>query len=207
VPSDPCQKNGQCDGKGECEGIPKTCDAPNASGGNCVSGVCQGFACDPGWGNCNADWSDGCETNLSSDPAHCGGCHNTCFPAGANTAEGCSKGKCTISCIAPYKDCNNDLGDGCEIPVGVPNSCDRKGLTTFDSAAGSTPGCGTPHCGPAIPGTLDKSFGTWHCSFCSHCKLFDDGYAWCLSSLGRFSANRCLDCCKPGDPSFPQVCQ
>jgi hypothetical protein len=77
----------------------------------------------------------------------------------------------------------------------------------FSSATGATPGCGTPYCGPGKTNYKEKNFGTWHCSFCSHCKLFDDGYAWCMPSKGEFSAQRCWDCCKPNDPKFPQVCK
>lgn len=208
VPQDPCEEDGYCDGQGQCYGTPVTCSAPNASGGTCVAGACEGFTCDPDWADCNADWSDGCETDTSSDPGHCGGCQNACATTtGANTTGGCEGGQCTVTCVDPYEDCNNDLSDGCEIPTGVANSCDKDGLTVFSSAKGATPGCGTPHCGAGKSGYGVKSFGTWHCSFCSHCKLFDDGYAWCLPSLGRFSAQRCQDCCKPGDPKFPQVCQ
>jgi hypothetical protein len=103
----------------------------------------------------------------------------------------CSAGKCSLSCAAPYQDCNGDIGDGCEIPVGVANTCDVAGLN-------SGQGCGTAYCG-AFSGGNNKTFGSWTCVFCSHCHKWSDGYSWCLgTSTGKFSSDRCETCCNDG---------
>ena len=183
-----------------CAGV--ICAAPHASG-YCAAGQCQ-YQCDVGWGDCNGSGSDGCETDLTSDPIHCGACANPC-PAVPNATVSCVGGSCTPGCIAPYADCNNDPGDGCEIPVGVPDSCGPSGLSTFSAGAGATPGCGTAYCGSGGQGTV--SFGSWYCSFCAHCEKFADGYAWCIPATGIYSSQRCTKCCKPNDPKFPAVCQ
>jgi hypothetical protein len=45
----------------------------------CSAGACVVGTCDPGWGNCNQITADGCEVDLSKDPANCGGCHMACL--------------------------------------------------------------------------------------------------------------------------------
>ena len=185
---------------------PGVCDLPHASGGSYVGGVCQGYLCELGWGDCNNVWSDGCEADLSGDLSHCGGCDRACV-GGANATASCIKGQCVLSCTVPYEDCNADPTDGCEIPVGEPNTCGRGGLSTFSSVSGATPGCGTPYCGKGSNSSKIKSFGSWHCSFCAHCQLFDDGGAWCLIGKGTFSADRCTNCCNPSSLAFPQLCK
>jgi len=202
VLNDACVTQTSCDGQGSCVGTPVTCTAPHAAG-TCLGGGCQSYQCDPGWGNCNGDWTDGCEVDLDKEVKHCGACNTACA-GGPHAKAVCTGGACGLSCSPPYEDCNNDPADGCEIPVGQPNSCSRTGLTAFSPAAGATPGCGTPHCGPG--GTAAQSFGSWHCSFCDHCQLFDDGGAWCLETSGTFSPDRCTACCNPSSPQFPQVC-
>ena len=47
-------------------------------GGNIANGFCDEnvYKCNDGFGNCNYDWSDGCEVNITSDLINCGGCVN-----------------------------------------------------------------------------------------------------------------------------------
>jgi hypothetical protein len=47
-----------------------------------------GPPCPPGWGDCNGNRADGCEADLSADPAHCGACGHDCL-GGACTASRC----------------------------------------------------------------------------------------------------------------------
>jgi hypothetical protein len=205
---DPCRVDATCDGEGSCTGGKEMdCSAPNTTQGTCREGACTGYVCTPGWDDCNGYWDDGCESQLASDPKHCGTCLRAC-PEPPNTVATCEDGKCGFRCAPPYEDCNGDPSDGCEIPAGRPNSCDRQGLTEFTTAAKATPGCGTPYCGPSS--SSDKtaeSFVTWHCKFCKHCQLFDDGGAWCIGTTGEFSAERCTNCCNPAAPNFPQKCK
>jgi mono/diheme cytochrome c family protein len=79
---------GQCDVAEVCSGSSPVCpdDArapdgtacslPNALA-NCEGGQCTTNTCDPGWDECNADPSDGCETSTLSASA-CGQCGNAC---------------------------------------------------------------------------------------------------------------------------------
>lgn len=78
------------------------CNAPCRPPGpnqtrDCVKGVCQ-YDCKPGWGDCNGDPSDGCETNLNIHAANCGACGTVCDIA---SGQPCVEGKCLMtSCDA-----------------------------------------------------------------------------------------------------------
>ncbi len=56
----------------------------------CSKGICS-YACAPGFGDCNGDASDGCETNLKSHPANCGACGVACEIA---AGQPCVEGQC-----------------------------------------------------------------------------------------------------------------
>jgi len=197
-----CVTGATCDGKGGCKGSTKTCAAPHTTGGTCVGGACQGYRCASGWGNCNGAWSDGCETPLKTT-AHCGSCSRSC-QGGSHATPSCKGGSCTLSCQAPYKDCDGKASNGCEIPVGVSGRCNKSGLT----GGGPSPtGCGTAWCGSSSTSQA-KNFGTWTCVFCQHCHHYSDGYSWCLfgsGSPGNFSSARCSTCCNSG--SADKVCR
>ena len=83
---------------------------PRCSGGACVPGDCA-----PGWGNCNMDPKDGCESNLRLDVANCGACASVCTaPHGTPACSGsCYVGRCDYG----FEDCNVSSKDGCEISL------------------------------------------------------------------------------------------
>lgn len=54
----------------------------------CVNMECKP-RCQQGWGNCNARLVDGCETDLNTDPAHCGRCIVSC-----ESTQQCVSGSC-----------------------------------------------------------------------------------------------------------------
>ncbi len=60
----------------------------------CVQGVCTAESCNDGFGDCNNDPSDGCETNTQSDAANCGACNNDCSQQGNSTGFECAQGAC-----------------------------------------------------------------------------------------------------------------
>ncbi len=79
-----------CDGTvDERPAATDSCTAANASAGCAMDGACAVFACDFGYGDCNGDYSDGCEVDLTTDIANCGGCGYTC---GGEAA--CNAGLC-----------------------------------------------------------------------------------------------------------------
>lgn len=71
-----------------CKGL-----APNEHGiGYCKFGSCV-YECEQGWGDCNGDPSDGCETNLGADQRHCGACGHACS---AIEGQPCVAGQCAV---------------------------------------------------------------------------------------------------------------
>ncbi|MSP60179.1 MAG: hypothetical protein EXR72_07520 [Myxococcales bacterium] len=82
----------------------------------CAAGKCAlAGKCDSGWGDCNANPADGCETNLHVDPNNCVMCGTKCAVPGAISA--CADGCYATACTWGFDDCNNDPMDGCEVPV------------------------------------------------------------------------------------------
>ncbi|HVE83007.1 MAG TPA: Ig domain-containing protein [Myxococcales bacterium] len=73
--------NVSCANPGVNAGAPLGCAGPNA---------CS-YACQTGWGDCNAG-TDGCETELTANPRHCGSCPNDCVAAGWDG--GCVNSQC-----------------------------------------------------------------------------------------------------------------
>ncbi|MDP3275778.1 MAG: hypothetical protein Q8Q09_11320 [Deltaproteobacteria bacterium] len=71
-----------------CGACGTACSRPNASA-SCATGTCTLGTCDSGWGNCDGDNSNGCETDLTNSTAHCGMCGNMC-EAGTCMASVCT---------------------------------------------------------------------------------------------------------------------
>ena len=66
-------------------------NVPNANEA-CVYGRCD-WSCNAGWGDCNGNRDDGCETNISSDPKNCGGCGIVCDGI---AGQACVDGRCMV---------------------------------------------------------------------------------------------------------------
>ena len=104
-----------------CGACGKAC-AANHARPTCAAGVCKAGSCDPGWGDCNNDGSDGCEANLHVDAKNCTACGMMCSIKNATAA--CSDGCYLKACLFGYDDCNGDAKDGCETSVVAdPKNC------------------------------------------------------------------------------------
>src|SRR5512133_595692 len=80
---------------GNCE---TSCtDKPNGVAA-CVTSSC-GVSCAAGFGNCNTDLNDGCETDTLTSLSHCGGCNKPCDGKCVNGA--CIATPCTGICSNP----------------------------------------------------------------------------------------------------------
>ncbi len=79
---------------------------------DCSSGTC---ICTGGFGDCNGDVDDGCETELDAAP-NCGACGATC----ANGS--CESSACV--CAPGFADCDGDVTNGCETStIDDPDNC------------------------------------------------------------------------------------
>jgi len=89
-------------------------DCPVANGsGTCNQGICEVASCNPGYGNCDGQFSTGCETNLSGSVQNCGTCGNACGPY-TNATAFCASGTCKYICNSGYLDCDGNPANGCE---------------------------------------------------------------------------------------------
>ncbi len=108
-----CETNLSSDQQ-NCGACGSVCSANNATGA-CSAGICA-ITCNQGWGNCDGNFSNGCETNLVTSVNNCGACGVVC--SAANAVSACSGGACTIaSCSPGFADCNGNARDGCEINI------------------------------------------------------------------------------------------
>ena len=89
--------NGQCedtqDDPNHCGSCTKVCTTPPHASVTCEMSKCAIGNCATGFGDCNGVESDGCETNFSNDPKHCGSCTKACAPN-----ETCTGGLCVGGC-------------------------------------------------------------------------------------------------------------
>ncbi|WP_156338033.1 hypothetical protein [Chondromyces crocatus] len=135
-----------------CGACGNTCSAANGTAA-CLSGTCVVASCDPGWGNCDGDVANGCETNLQSSTGHCGTCGNTCNPANGTGA--CSAGSCTVaSCNAGFQNCDGNVANGCEVNTntdaancgGCGNACGSVCTSNVSSTTCSAGACSITGC-------------------------------------------------------------
>ena len=61
-----------------CGSCGNLCSSQNTSSVSCDNGNCM-LICLPGYADCDGDPSNGCETDISSNPQHCGGCGQSCI--------------------------------------------------------------------------------------------------------------------------------
>jgi hypothetical protein len=75
--ADGCEVDIETD-PGNCGSCGNACMLANAVPG-CAMGHCTVASCNPGFGDCNGDPTDGCEADFSSDMQNCGMCENPCL--------------------------------------------------------------------------------------------------------------------------------
>lgn len=106
-------------------------DAPNMN----IIGTCSdhtrsdnieyNVVCEDSYGNCDNDYSNGCEQLLNSIE-HCGACGNKCNDL-PNAKVACVNGSCVIDeCSPDYMHCSNNPALGCETRV---NDIPRNGFS------------------------------------------------------------------------------
>jgi len=138
-----------------CGGCGSFCSSNNVTP-FCTSGNCTG-SCNAGWANCDADLrSNGCETNIGSSIANCGGCGITC--SGNNTTTiSCSGGVCNGACAAGWSDCNGSKQiDGCETNTSTSTAnCGGCGIVCSNNHVAATSCVGSVCNGACSAGFAD----------------------------------------------------
>ncbi|MFO0602792.1 MAG: MXAN_6577-like cysteine-rich protein [Polyangiales bacterium] len=178
-----------------CGACGARCQAPNATEDVCLGGRCRVLGCATGYGNCDGDAANGCETAVLTDARNCGACGRAC--ALPNATAGCAAGACTVaSCGGGYADCDGLAADGCEANTrSDPANCGACGMACRAGAACSNGRCvdacpsGQQYCGGAC---TDLQYDPDHCGACATaCPTRPNATRWC-------SAGRCGFTCAAG---------
>ncbi|MBR4985350.1 MAG: hypothetical protein IKY83_06405 [Proteobacteria bacterium] len=110
------------DDKNNCGQCGNNCDRnlsdKHVSNITCSSGICQFNACESGYGDCDNNTQNGCETDLTS-MENCGSCGNSCDsqPEWKNYTISCVNSNCIKECSTGYKDCDGKESNGCETNI------------------------------------------------------------------------------------------
>lgn len=174
---------------GNCCGI--ACPVPaNASSAVCNGGRCAVGGCNTGFGDCDGDGANGCETNTGTAAAHCGAC-------GAPCGEGrsCVAGACIVRCPAGFADCDNNAMNGCEVNLAATNAhcgvcnnacpagqvcagdgtCGTRCIAGYSNCPGTCSGCPS--------GCVNTSVDLMHCGGCRiACQPFNRAEPTCSNS-------------------------
>jgi hypothetical protein len=123
-----------------CGGCGMACASRPNTAVTCAGSACA-YECSPGFGDCDGDPMNGCETNTNSSLGNCGGCGRLCRP-NANQSATCAAGMCTRSCLPGYLDCDMGAANGCEASSSAATSCGACGVL----CSGATPSCSAGMC-------------------------------------------------------------
>jgi len=150
----------------DCNGCGIPCQFANGNA-SCATGTCALAACQPGYGNCDNDATDGCETQLNTD-SNCGACGTLC---GVSDSRTCSGGICSlVACPNGSADCDND-GLSCEQSLSTLLHCAACNSRCGDlngRLANATASCSSATC---TVGTCDTNFGNCDGSASNGCEI------------------------------------
>ena len=165
-----------------CGGCGIVCSNNNITTPACGAKTCTG-TCDDGWADCNMNkQSDGCETDIDTNPAKCGGCNKVCSSSHISTPV-CTSGKCTGACDGTFRDCNgNKQVDGCEIDI----SNDKLNCGGCDNV------CSNANIAPSCTGGVCDGLCNGGYKDCNNNKLVD-GCEKHISGMGA-DVDNCGDC-------------
>jgi hypothetical protein len=131
-----------------CGGCGTTCPSEQNSSPTCSAGSC-GIACNAGFADCNADPTDGCEVDTTSNPNDCNACGNVC-PSRPNSASTCGNSTCGYACDTGFEDCDGQPADGCEVNTLADGAnCGGCGIVCSTSDPNATAVCLAGTCGSA----------------------------------------------------------
>ncbi|MEZ4407922.1 MAG: hypothetical protein R3A52_15820 [Polyangiales bacterium] len=171
----------------------------------CSMGACTVGMCEDGLADCDMNPANGCEADLRSNPAHCGGCGMAC-PAFANATAVCAMGRCAPRCADGFGDCDGNAANGCEVDLGsTPEHCGACGMVC--AIANGTATCAMGRCGvgacnagwadcdgdPANGCETDTRSDGGNCGMCGRACMVAGGSSACVGgvcSVGACEAGR-----------------
>ena len=152
-------------GRGDCDGDPMNgceinfatdlmhcgrcnaaCALAHATSACGAGGACTIARCDTGWGDCDGNAANGCETDLQTSVNNCNTCGNVCPTAGGTAA--CRAGACVItSCPTGREECDGNMATLCETDLRSNlSNCGACGRAC-PARPNSTPYCADSRCG------------------------------------------------------------
>jgi hypothetical protein len=155
LPETGCESNSNTDVL-NCSACGMACPVPANATVACNLGKCAVTGCTPGYADCNGDLQmmggDGCETDITT-VLNCGKCGNACNTP--NAVPACKGGMCAIGmCNMGFADCDQNVGNGCEINLGIdPKNCGKCNQTC--TYANATPTC---QAGGCVMGACNQNF-------------------------------------------------
>lgn len=78
--------------------------------------------CQPGFGDCDGNSGNGCETDILTTTAHCGGCNSPCPRLPETIGSTCVNGTCNPICEPLHEDCDGRRENGCEAHLWLDSS-------------------------------------------------------------------------------------
>jgi hypothetical protein len=165
----------------------------------CQGGTCALGSCHAGWGNCDGDPANGCETDIRTDVNNCGGCNTQCNTT--NATPDCVDGSCRVTCHEGFANCDGSAFTGCEIDT----------RTDADHCGACNHRCQFPNAGAFCEdGTCvlgpcgDRRTGTFVWANCD-----DDPNTGCETDIMNDSAHcgGCHQACSDGQECFSGVCE
>jgi len=182
-----------------CGACGRACTPPNAEA-SCAMGACGIARCNAGFGDCDGNASNGCETDLRITPSHCGMCGNGC-PSRANAAAVCAVGSCASICVSGFLDCDGDAANGCEADLRTSTtSCGGCGRACAPPRATGVCEAGACRIGSCMAGfadcNMDPADGCEvntgsdrsHCGACSNVCSVPGATAVCAAGACRLDA-------------------
>jgi hypothetical protein len=179
-----------------CGSCTLSCANPNGTAA-CSGGLCAP-TCNPNFGDCDTNTSNGCESNLHS-VSSCGACGVSCANAHGTTS--CPAGLCLPSCATNYGNCDGDATNGCESNLAsdpahcgsCTNACGSNGQICVNGMCQASP-CtpGLAECDGNLAVTCETNINTslGNCGFCGNACSAANGTPQCAAaSCGVASCN------------------
>ncbi len=131
----------------------------------CSGGKCAVATCLAGWGNCDGNDANGCETQLNTT-TNCKSCGDQCSGGPNVNSASCGPSGCNVNCAAGFSNCNGVAADGCEAQLATDplhcGSCTKD--CTVGAPSGTQPGCAQGKC------TYNCGAGTADCDSNGSCE-------------------------------------